>query len=201
MKCSVLTCEADAKSLGLCNSHYHRQRRYGDPEYVPPPRPIGKCAVAGCGGQVGRSGGAGFCRKHYKRFLSHGAPLGGGIEHGEANRFVCEVVTSTELFQCIQWPYGKSNDGYGRVNWQGKPSNVHAVVAALAHGDRPTPKHDACHSCGNGHLGCVNPNHLYWGTRKENVADAIAHGTARFWGRPARSAPAANDNEPMRSVA
>lgn len=24
----------------------------------------------------------------------------------------------------------------------------------------------------------MNPEHIYWGTRKENVADAIAHGTA-----------------------
>lgn len=32
-----------------------------------------------------------------------------------------------------------------------------------------------CHACGNAK--CSNVEHLYWGTAKENVADAVAHGT------------------------
>jgi hypothetical protein len=35
----------------------------------------------------------------------------------------------------------------------------------------------AAHSCGNGHLGCVNPHHLRWVTPKENAADRDDHGT------------------------
>lgn len=31
-----------------------------------------------------------------------------------------------------------------------------------------------CHACNNPR--CSNPKHLYWGTAKENVADAIQHG-------------------------
>jgi hypothetical protein len=34
---------------------------------------------------------------------------------------------------------------------------------------------DLCHACNNGE--CSNPQHLYWGTRKENVADARLNGT------------------------
>ncbi len=31
------------------------------------------------------------------------------------------------------------------------------------------------HACGNGK--CSNPRHLYWGTQKENIHDAIEHGS------------------------
>jgi hypothetical protein len=34
----------------------------------------------------------------------------------------------------------------------------------------------AAHSCGNGHLGCVNPRHLRWATAKENAHDELLHG-------------------------
>lgn len=34
---------------------------------------------------------------------------------------------------------------------------------------------DLCHACHNGK--CSNPKHLYWGTRKENIQDAVDNGT------------------------
>jgi hypothetical protein len=34
---------------------------------------------------------------------------------------------------------------------------------------------DLCHACNNDK--CSNPKHLYWGTRRENVQDAINNGT------------------------
>jgi len=41
---------------------------------------------------------------------------------------------------------------------------------------------DLCHACGNDK--CSNPNHLYWGTRSENVLDSKKHGT---WKSPYES--------------
>lgn len=39
-----------------------------------------------------------------------------------------------------------------------------------------------CHACNNDK--CSNPLHLYWGTHKENTADAIKHGThTNIWTR------------------
>lgn len=49
-------------------------------------------------------------------------------------------------------------------------------ICNLAHG-APVLGHVARHTCGNGKLGCVNPNHLQWGTKKEDVRDAIEAGT------------------------
>lgn len=175
MICVVDSCEKEARTSGLCSGHYHRLKRYGDPLHVPPPRPVSKCSIDGCDGDVS---GQGYCRKHYARFRRHGDPLAGGIDYGAANKFVLETAQRSCVPDCITWPFGKNSDGRGRVNIGGISMNADVAILIAAKGEKPTPKHECCHSCGNGHLGCVNPDHMYWGTRKENVADAIAHGTS-----------------------
>jgi hypothetical protein len=36
-----------------------------------------------------------------------------------------------------------------------------------------------CHACHNGL--CSNPNHMYWGTSKENTEDRMANGGKNIW--------------------
>ena len=38
-----------------------------------------------------------------------------------------------------------------------------------------------CHACNNG--ACGNPNHLYWGTAKENRQDQVENGGKTIWER------------------
>jgi len=59
----------------------------------------------------------------------------------------------------------------------GKHWWAHRLMCTLAHGEPPTPKHTAAHSCGRGHEGCIHPQHLSWKTQKENLADCTLHGT------------------------
>ena len=58
---------------------------------------------------------------------------------------------------------------------------VHRLVLFTFVGSPPTSKHEGCHSGGNQKNNCIE--NLRWGTRKENVADTIKHGT---WARGAR---------------
>lgn len=126
---------------------------------------------------------------HYKRLMRYGDPLGGGVirgPNGEIETFLRNALAS-ETDECILWPFYRDDNGYGRLTRDGKSQLAHVYVTKKKHGPNP-PDKESCHSCGNGHLSCINHRHLRWGTRLENVHDAIAHGTAKFWGRHVKAA-------------
>lgn len=77
---------------------------------------------------------------------------------------------------CLIWPYAKARK-YGKLYHAGKVVIAHRLVCRIAHGEPPTPKHQAAHKCGV-HL-CVTPRHLRWATQVENEADKLAHGMHR----------------------
>lgn len=88
--------------------------------------------------------------------------------------------------ECVIWPFAKNHKGYGLLGHEGKTHKANRVMCELAHGKPPTPEHQAAHSCGNGHLSCINPNHLGWKTNYANQMDRAEHGTMPKHGRPAR---------------
>jgi hypothetical protein len=80
---------------------------------------------------------------------------------------------------CLIWPFGGRGDGYGNVRIDGKRTRAPQAMCRLAHGPKPFPEAVVRHfECGNGHLGCVHPAHICWGTIGENNKDKISHGTA-----------------------
>src|SRR5690606_17518930 len=97
------------------------------------------------------------------------------LPNGTTRRFL-ESLVGTDQQDCIPWPFARLRNGYGAMNVRGKVTPAHRVMCEIAHGAPKVGLH-ACHSCGSGHLACVNPNHLRWGTRRDNMADAKAHGT------------------------
>lgn len=102
-------------------------------------------------------------------------------------RLVRRIIAEAIPSECWFWTMARDADGYGRVQWNGARWKAHRLVCALVHGAAPREGLDAAHSCGNGHLGCVNPHHLRWATRKENVADAIGHATHQRGSRNGKS--------------
>lgn len=80
--------------------------------------------------------------------------------------------------ECLTWPFATSSNGYGHLYLEdGTGIGAARRVCEVAHGRAPTPKHETAHSCGNGHLGCVNKNHLRWATHVENIRDKLVHDT------------------------
>lgn len=73
------------------------------------------------------------------------------------------------------WPWkGFSNRGYGRVTYNGKIWKAHRLAWVFVNGPISSPSIYCCHKCDN--PPCVNPEHIFLGTAKDNVDDAIRKG-------------------------
>lgn len=183
MLCSIDGCGRPVRNRGWCNAHYLRWRRHGGPLAGGASRAEATgapCSVDGCGKPTVARG---WCTSHWTRWSRHGDPQGGDTGKGELPRFFREIVLAYDGNNCLPWPFGRHHNGYASMLSEGQTKYVHRLVCEEANGPPPTPKHDAAHSCGRGHEGCVTRRHLRWATRAENEADKIRHGTRIARGR------------------
>jgi hypothetical protein len=106
-----------------------------------------------------------------------GGKRGGGYNKGRGRAIAfLRGLIGHHGEECVIWPMARdASNGYCHMGWNGKRYWAHRLMCELAHGPAPSDKHEAAHSCGKGHEGCVNPRHLEWKTRAENQADRYVH--------------------------
>ncbi len=82
--------------------------------------------------------------------------------------------------ECWPWLGTLSHNGYGTILIDGKVRRATRTSWVIAHGqDWPEGK-DCCHTCDS--PTCVNPSHLWPGTRADNVRDMLAKGRGGGFG-------------------
>ena len=75
---------------------------------------------------------------------------------------------------CWEWQNATNNIGYGMFRWtSGKMRTAHRASYEIYKGPIPEGM-IVCHTCDNPK--CVNPEHLWVGTRKDNYDDMVSKG-------------------------
>lgn len=102
--------------------------------------------------------------------------------------------------ECVLWPFARNAAGYGLAVINGHQTIASRWMCVLAHGEPPKENSQAAHTCGNGNLGCVNPNHLKWKSPKENTADKFTHGTINRGERNGKTTISEDDVRAIRAA-
>lgn len=96
---------------------------------------------------------------------------------GKIKELFCNKIKFGEPNECWLWLSKLSAEGYGQTTIKNRNGNQSTMTAHRAmyiyfFGDVEKGI-DVCHNCPNGdNRRCVNPNHLWLGTHKQNIEDS-----------------------------
>ncbi len=88
----------------------------------------------------------------------------------QIDRFWASVLKNDS---CWLWIGLTNSWGYGRLQWDGKETGAHRISWILHNGIIPVGL-SVLHKCDN--PPCVNPDHLFLGTHKDNMEDCVSKG-------------------------
>ncbi len=92
------------------------------------------------------------------------------LEPGDLRRYVLAHCVRNSENGCLEWQRARTGAGYGHFYAQGQHFYAHTVMLK-----KPLePGEETCHTCDN--PPCCDPKHVFGGTRKVNVRDALSKG-------------------------
>lgn len=130
-----------------------------------------KCTVEGC---HGKHMAKGLCIMHYARMRRHGdlLPWHDPPRKPIKERFEERYIPVPES-GCWIWTGHIRTNGYGAMSIKSKLQYAHRISWELHNGPIPEGLF-VLHKCDN--PPCVNPDHLFIGTQKDNLQDAFKKG-------------------------
>jgi hypothetical protein len=87
--------------------------------------------------------------------------------------FWSRVDMTGGMFECWEWTATRDSHGYGKFWWGEKMTGSHRVSWEITNGVVPDGLF-VLHKCDN--PPCVNPSHLWLGTKKDNSEDCVRKG-------------------------
>lgn len=168
--CSIEKCANKHYARGLCRKHYQQFRKSKDFTYFK--RDV--CSIEGCS-RLAK--GYGWCNTHYQRWKRNGDP----------NKFKPRYTSPEQAFseqtewrgECLVWTGLLTDDGYGRIHYNGDTVGVHRYAWETANGPIPSGM-EINHKCWTPN--CVNAKHLELATRRQNTAYRDGANTGSYSG-------------------
>jgi hypothetical protein len=114
-----------------------------------------------------------WCGNHYCYSPHHGYLGTGGDGPPFSEEYFWWWVDSSSADSCWEWKGSVFIHGYGYLKCCDRKGNAHRAAWELTHGKIPKQKPELCvlHRCDN--RPCVRPDHLFLGTRLDNILDCM----------------------------
>jgi hypothetical protein len=141
------------------------------------PNDLGVCWASDCDREIDlMSSARGVCAKCRSALRRRGQIE--GFPRLSINERFLALSTKGSAEECHEWKYSRDIEGYGRFSYNGKQVKAHRFALELKLGRPLDEDMFACHTCDN--PPCVNPDHLFEGSAKDNVEDMLSKGRGRW---------------------